>query len=365
MPDAGEHVIPLTRQALAVLRHPEPSAWAVVLDLALARPVHLADRLVELHRAVPIIGASLTERGWERGPLPRIEVVDGLPLAQSDLLSGFHLHAEPPLRITVGDGGSRVTLVGHHAAFDGLGLLAVATALVADRDPAATRPSSPSAGGGRGAPAWARMAEVAHPADRVAPSGGDSREVLTARRVMIEGPAVTSRTAAACVTAVGAHNRALGSRWRRVGLSIAVGGPPGIGNVATYRRIDLLAGDDVAAAVTRSLAAGRDPVEFSRGPAVPPWAAPLARRLSDSFLVSNLGRHDIPGVRSVAFYPVARGRSAVAFGLAGLAGGASTITLRSLHLSAADADRLLDDVVRRLGGAAVALTEAEGDGPRA
>ena len=362
--------MPLTRQALAVLRHPEPSAWAVVLDLALARPVQLDDRLVELHRAAPIIGASLTERGWERGPLPHVEVVDGLPLAHSDLLSEFHLHAEPPLRIAVGDGGSRVTLVGHHAAFDGLGLLAVATALVAGRAPAAA-PSSPAtsssatARSGRGAPAWARMAEVARPADPVAPSEGDAREVLTARRLTIEGAAVTSRTAAACVAAVGAHNRAHGSRWRRIGLSVAIGGPPGIGNVATYRRIDVHAGDDVAAAVTRALAAGREPVEFGRGPSIPLWAAPLTRRLSDSFLVSNLGRHDVPGVRSLAFYPVARGRSAVAFGLAGLAGGPSTITLRSLHLSAADADRLLDDVVRRLGGAAVALTEAERDGPGA
>jgi len=365
MPDAPENVIPLTRQALAVLRHPEPSAWAVVLDIQLARPLDVTARLGELHRAAPIVGASLTERGWEPGPLPHIQVVDGVPLARPELLSGFDLHAEPPLRISVGDGGSRVTLVGHHAAFDGLGLLAVATALVADHGPAATETASASVSGARGAPAWARVAEVARPADRVAPSVGDSSEVLAARRLSIEGPAVTSRTAAACVAAVGAHNRAHGSRWRRVGLSVAVGGPPGIGNVASYRRVDLLVGDDVAAAVTRVLAGGREPVEFGRGPSIPRWAAPLTRRLSDSFLVSNLGRHDIGGVRGLAFYPVARGRSAVAFGLAGLAGGPSTITLRALHLSAADADRLLDDVVRRLGGAAVTLTEAEGDGPRA
>jgi hypothetical protein len=182
----------------------------------------------------------------------------------------------------------------------------------------------------------------------VAQSSASPGEVLASRDLSLKGPGVTARVAAACVAAVAHHNGQRRSRWRRVGLSIGVGGAPGIGNVASYRRVDVMAGSDVAAAVTAALSRELEPVEFGAGPRLPPWAVPLARRLSDSILVSNLGRHDVHGATEVVFYPVARGRSAVAFGLAGLTGGPSTISLRSLYLSADDADALLDDVVRRL-----------------
>ena len=364
MPDPADVLAPLTPQALAVLRHPEPSAWAVALELTLSQPVDIGSRIVDAHRAVPMMGARLTERGWETGGPPPVEVGHGPVLLRPELLRPFWLHADPPLRVAMADDRMRVAFVGHHAAFDGLGLLALATAVIADRLP--NQSAEPHArGGGRGVPMWSRVAELTRPAHRVAPSAGGAGEVLRARRLTIGGAAVTSRVAAACVAAVAAHNRARQSRWQRVGLSVAVGGPPGIGNVASYRRIDLRVGEDVAAAVTRALAEGKEPIEFGRAPMIPSWAAPLARRLSDSLLVSNLGRHALPGVSSVAFYPVARGRSAVAFGLAGVAGAQSTISLRSLHLSADDADRLLDDVVRRLAAPAVTVTEAERHGPGA
>lgn len=68
---------------------------------------------------------------------------------------------------------------------------------------------------------------------------------------------------------------------------------------------------------------------------------PLLQRFSDTFLVSNLGRLDLPTVKRVEFYPVARGRSAVAIGAAGLADGPTTLTVRSGNLSPGDAGALL------------------------
>jgi hypothetical protein len=192
------------------------------------------------------------------------------------------------------------------------------------------------------------LRELARPADPVAASAISGAEVLVARPIVLDGEHVTGRVAAACADAVAAHNARLGRPWRRVGVSVAVGGLHGIGNTASYRRVDVRAGTDLARPVQGAVASTADPVEFRRTPAVPRWAVPLARRLSDSFLVSNLGRHALPGVSELRFYPVAKGRSAVAFGLAGLTGGRSTLSLRSLYLSAGDAGALLDDVVARL-----------------
>lgn len=349
MPDTSQLPAPLSPQALAVLHHPDRSAWAIVLELTLASPVDVAAQVERVHRVAPLVGARLTERGWEPGTPPEVAEVHGPPLLQPRLLEPFWLHAEPPLRVAAGENGTRIVLIGHHAAFDGLGLVAVAAALLGDDTDASDLVARPVFRGENGGPPWSRLAELVHPADVVAPSSGSAGEVLVSRRVAVGGPAVTARAAAACVAAVGAHNRRRRSRWQRVGLSVAVGGPPGIGNVASYRRVDIGADADVAGAVERVLAKASEPVEFRGGPTVPLWAAGVARRLSDSLLVSNLGRQTVPGVTELVFYPVARGRSAVAFGLAGLAGGPSTISLRSLYLSADDAGALLDDVVCRLG----------------
>ena len=84
---------------------------------------------------------------------------------------------------------------------------------------------------------------------------------------------------------------------------------------------------------------------------MPPGAfllQPVLQRFSDTLLVSNLGRLDLPGVRRLEFYPVARGRSALAIGAAGLVGGATTLTLRSRTLSPPDAESLLSDIVASL-----------------
>jgi hypothetical protein len=70
--------------------------------------------------------------------------------------------------------------------------------------------------------------------------------------------------------------------------------------------------------------------------------SPFIRRFSDSMLISNLGRVAVPGIAALEFFPVARGRSAVAFGAVGLSAGGATISIRARDLDPDDAENLLD-----------------------
>jgi hypothetical protein len=130
-----------------------------------------------------------------------------------------------------------------------------------------------------------------------------------------------------------------------VGISLAVGGEPGFENRASYRRIDVRAGDDVDAEVAVALASTDEPLELSRAPRFARGLAFLSHRASDTFLVSNLGRVIVPQVDRVDFYPVARGRSAIAVGAVGVLDGESTVCLRARDLGPADAEALLDTIV--------------------
>ena len=77
---------------------------------------------------------------------------------------------------------------------------------------------------------------------------------------------------------------------------------------------------------------------------------PVVDRFSDTILISNLGRHRVPGVDRLDFFPVARGRSAVCFASAAIEDGSTTLTLRARDLSPGDARRLLADAAGRLEG---------------
>jgi hypothetical protein len=187
------------------------------------------------------------------------------------------------------------------------------------------------------------------PADRVAPSHPQSAgETRLWREVTLSGAGVTARLAAATAAAVAEQNNGRGRRWRRVGISVSVAGGAGIGNLATYRRVDLAADGPVEEAVAGALATGGVPPELARPLRALRVLGPVASRLGDSFLVSNLGRHELPGLRDVVFFPVARGRSAVAIGAVALASGSGTVSLRARDLDEADALTLLDEVVKRL-----------------
>jgi hypothetical protein len=341
-----------TRQALAVLRHPDRrTAWVIVLIARLTQPEladaeRLRERIAALHAAVPMMGARLLSELWHPASPPDPILVDGDPLAVQQLSARFDLASEPPVRIVVADEGDRVGVAVHHAAFDGLGALAVLDALLAGPLPAAPRAPAPGPiAASRGA-----IERLAFPADRVAPSGPRPvADSFAASRVRLDGQGVTGRIAAAAIAAVGARNHALAKPWRRVGISVAVGGPPGAGNVASYRRVDLRPSGDLAEEVTAALRSRGEPGELVRSARIARLLSPLAPRLSDSLLVSNLGRHAIGGVRRLDFYPVARGRSAVAVGACGVQQAETSLTLRARDLSPADCEALLEDLVARLG----------------
>ncbi|MHB1961805.1 MAG: hypothetical protein ACYCVC_05665 [Acidimicrobiales bacterium] len=331
-------------------RHPDRrTAWVIVM-LAHLEPGRapsagvLVERLGAATGAFPLLASRLEDGWWWPASGPAVSLTaGGRPLEQA-LLGSFDLRREPPLRVLADVGGRWLLLCAHHFAFDGLGMVALLRSLLTGEPvpaPDYTRMSSPVR-----LPTEA-VGRLLTPADRVPPSSPTPRdESFAAREVALGGPGVTARLASACAGAVVAHAGRRGRELRRLGVSVAVGGTRG--EAATYRRVDVPPGGDVEAAVNRALAEEAVPTELG---GLPPGAfllSPLLRRLSDTFLVSNLGRVDLPGVRRLEFYPVARGRSAVAFGAAGSADRPATVTVRARDLAVDDAEALLDRVVEEL-----------------
>jgi hypothetical protein len=358
---------------------------------------------------VPMIGARLHGETWYPGPPPEPVIVDGDPLAAPELVARFDLATQPTLRVVAGSGGTRLAVACHHAAFDGLSLVALLATLVRpqshpdDLGQLGPQPPTEAAAavegvGNREHPSSRSatlplrspelrglVGRLIRPADRVAPSlARPGREALAVAEVDLAGPGVTSRLVSAAVAAAGAHNARLGRPWRRVGINIglaaaaeaaegrasigksggnrAAGGPSAAnrthqtevsgnqlpGNFSRYRRIDLGPAEAVAPALGAALASSREPLDQVWSPRWGWVLEPVVGRFSDSLLVSNLGRREVPGVTRLEFFPVARGRSAVAVGAVGLAGGPATVSVRARDLSSEDAEALLADLVARL-----------------
>lgn len=338
-----------TSRELAVLRNADQSSsWAVALSAHLAAPGPRAEDLSRLAQSDPIVAARWTAGRWAAGEPPVIVHAD-----LSEMLGRFDLANAPPLRVALSPDGTALHVVGHHAAFDGRALVTVVARLLGKGSPRAepvdARPaSSPDV------PASTALSRLARPAGRARRSNPSPQsEILVSRDIVLGGGSVTSRLAATAAYAIAAHNVDGDAAIRRIGVSIGVGGTTDIGNTASYRRIDVGHPDQVLAAVRSALSSPQEPPVLRHPSRLLRLLGPIANRLSDTFLVSNLGRVDIPGVGRLEFYPVARGRSAVAFGAVGVKGGPSTVTIRSLYLSPEDATAILDDVVRRL----------ESDGP--
>lgn len=364
-----------TRQLLpseaAIVHHPDRrGCWVPCVRVELAEPLTtpvIGDRLTELAARHSILGARLDSRrgAWVAGS-PRLPIVP-LPDPLAVLCVPIDLATGPPLRVALSADGRQLAVAGHHAALDGRALLMVARALLGAPAGAAEAPlgsvAPPRApGAAPAAPASAprsapqeALARVLRPADRVAPSRtGRGLEVLLAAEAPVGAELRVAALAAAAVRAAGAWNHRRRRPWRRVGLTIPVGGPPLLGNVASHRRLDLDLPADVAAAVTAALAQGAAPPDAGLDPRrarLLRLLAPVVARLSDSLLVSNLGLVDLPGATAVDFYPQARGRSAVALGACTVRGGRSRLTLRARDLNAADAEALLQRWVAELSPA--------------
>lgn len=350
--------LPVSRQGRAVLNHPDQeSRWTIVV-VARLQPGVVPRALADVVATVPLAGARLIGGRWRVGqPVPVANYGD--PLNVDLVARRFDLAEEPPLR--AGQSPGALTLVGHHAAFDGLALARILGLLLGAEGTVRAAPASDPAPSGRSAGHASRRASpragllprLLRPADRVAPSHPlPDSESFASRSIRVPPGRFTPRMAAATAATLLARHR--GGRTWRAGISVAVAGSPGFENTASYRRVDLdlRPGSDaagpVAAAVATALADRVEPRELSVAPRLFRGLSFLVRRASDTFLVSNLGALELPGVMQLDFYPVARGRSAVAIGAAGVVGGSSSVTLRARDLSQADADALLDEIVGRL-----------------
>jgi len=239
---------PASTHDLAVLRHPDRKTdWVSVIAATLSDPdddlaQRCDERLAEIDERVPIVGARLRDDTWVPGRPPPTLEVRGDPLHAASLLDRFELSCEPPIRVVVGENGSRLALAAHHAALDGRGMVALIHALVGG--PVLAPASADPVDGRAGERPWTALRRLMLPADRAAPSAAaPDRDSLAVRIVGLSGRGVVARIAAAAIDAIGERNRRLGRPWRRIGLTIPVGGPAGIGNVASYRRVDLRAGE--------------------------------------------------------------------------------------------------------------------------
>ena len=332
-----------SRQEIAVLRSADRrTRWVVMLAATLSGPQSVEDRVERLHAAVPMIGARLHREEWRPGLPPEVATIDGDPLLAPSLRAEFDLSREPPLRIAIDRAHIRIVLSAHHAAFDGRALVMLLSGLLG-REVAVTTPSVPAVVQRR---LSSHLRDAFRTVDRVAPSSPRATaEALATARVSLSGSSVTARIAAAAVAAVAEHNKGLNAPWRRVRISLGIGGLPGAGNAASYRRATVVPGEPVVDAVDAAI---RDPAEPAELVSISRYAwvlAPVVGLFSDSLLVSNLGRIELPLVRRVEFFPVARGRSAVSFGAASVSGGDGTLSIRARDLTQIDADRLLERTV--------------------
>ena len=338
-----------SRHELSLIRFPEEDTdWVVIMRAHLdegsrALTAELSPRLEALTDLIPLVGARLNAETWSYGAPNSPTETTGDPLRHVDAWRAFDLAREAPLRLVVSDNG-QLGIAAHHAAFDGLAMVALLQFLLGGPapEPAVSPPAGPSDGN------LPYIKRILQPARAVAGSvRRPAIDTILARPVKISGRRTTGRLAASCVAAAGAHNRRAGQPFDRIGITIAVGGPAGVDNVAGYRRIDVVPSDPIVELVVEAIATVEEPQLQTKSSRYLKLTAPLVPRLADSLLISNLGRHPIEHVDRLDFWPVSRGRSGLTFGLCSVEGGESSLGLRSYRHDVADGQRILDEAVER------------------
>ncbi len=332
-------------------------SWSVVLEARLRDgldPESARERLLAATEAYPHLGAPPS--------VERAFVVD-VPAIRERFSATPYSRGEPLIRVAVCVDRPSVLIAGHHGALDGLGLLAVlGIALDVPVTSGATGIGAKAATRSFGVSAVRRLAEALFaPPARIVParhdSGRRSGDVFAARH------ATRTRIGAAAFVAAAARvsehwNAAHGAKAARVvaavGASCRSGAAPEPEHDSTFFRLRLT-GDAGVDEVAELLAAGRPEPDFpARTSRIARFAATvLASRLGSTFLASNLGVVSAGEmVRSIAFYPVASGRSGVAFG-AVTVGDTTTLTIRarSKEFDVAAADALVDELVLAVRGA--------------
>lgn len=349
---------PASKSELEILRNPDHSTtWTGVAVVHLAeRSVRdpagsllatLDERLPVLGQGMPVSCARLSGTRWVPGPptVPSLST-DGDPTPAS-MLARFELSREPPLRILVAPDGEWASFFVHHAAFDGAALFAAVKVLLCGADPPRPQPTP----AGNAEIPWSVLSRILHPADPVAPSEDPpTSDTFVYRDLPRIGRGVTAALPQACVSAVAQFSASRGRPLRRVGISLGLSRSEGHVNHSTFRRVDVRLGDPLAPAIKRALADPDDPWQIRHPTRLLRLATPLVGRLSDTIVFTHVGRLSMPGVRLLEGYPVARGRSAVAFCALRVAGAGSTLTMRARDINRADANRIIEDALAALAG---------------
>ena len=259
-----------------------------------------------------------------------------------------------------------VLLAAHHGAVDGLGLLGLLGVACGSRAVSSARGvgAAPPRGSITGWAAARTLRALASPPPRVAPARRRSGETghWLARSAVPTLSGGTAQLAAAAVRALADWN---GERAEpifpaivAIGASHRSGAEITFDNQAAWLRVALESGEEENSAAVLAAAEPQ--------PVAPPWSgtglasaaiALVAGRMGSTLLVSNLGSvTGIEALDSLAFWPVAYGRSAVAVGAATVAG-ETTLTIRvpSRAFAAQDAERLVGAVAAQLRAPAPAL----------
>jgi hypothetical protein len=356
--------------SLHMLRHPDRrTTWVGVGVLRFVEPIGggssaeveriVSERLERLVAAFPIASARLEGLTWVPGRANPVRLAAteeehaagpyaaGRRSVPTSLTAPFDLTTEAPLRVLADPGGRFVAVAAHHAAIDGPTIIGMLKVLCGE-SPRLPRRSRLLAS--RSRPPLDALRRLIAPADPVAPS---NRTPTEESFVFVDLPPIGKdaaiRLPEAVVRAIVEYGQRCGRPLRRIGISLSVAALDGEEVVASYRRVDVRAGQPVAPAIARALATEEEPWELLHAPRLLPLLAPVAWRLSDTVLVSDFGRVQLAGVERFEAYPVARGRSAVAIGATRVAGGRGTLTLRARDLSPADGLWVLERAIERLG----------------
>ncbi len=348
--------IALNQSELAILHHPDQkTSWTVVatcyLDSSLtgtgaARVCQMIEsRLDTLSQSLPTVSSRIEGTFWIPASPPVVEVATSDDRTPPSMLRRFDLANEPALRILVGPDGHWVSFFVHHCALDGARLIVAMKLLLCGVIPATSPPPSPA----KAQFPWAALKRVLLPANPVARSSQrPDFDSFVARNLPIIGAGITSFLPMACLAASCEFSKTRGKPCKRVGLSLGIALDGGAENRSTYRRIDSRASRNISEKIQRALSTPAEPWEIRHTSRYLKFLGVLAERASDTVLLTNLGRQVMPGVTRMEGYPVARGRSGVSFAAVRLAGGDSTLTLRTRDINMSDANWIIDRTIELL-----------------
>lgn len=308
---------PSEHRSANVAGHPSIS-WSVVLDSGLSSVVLALDVQGRLADRWPTDGHV--------GPVPLVERIRSEEYLGrlSDLANLPYGPDGPRCRVALVEGASpRIIVGGHHAALDGLGLVAVLGSALGVPLGTTARGVGSSQQPRASATHHVRRAleALVTPPRKIASDGGGAATGDHLVRTLVERPLSSAMLVAASTAAVRRWNSRHGAPADRivvaVGASTDPGHTPAIGRRSAWFRLRV-DGDD-AAGIRRTIQTRspepRESESMMRAARIAGISRALEGRTGSTLLVSNLGRlAQRTAISDIAFFPSAHGRSGVAVG---------------------------------------------------